>query len=70
MLIHVFLQDGNANDYTINVELYTIEGKRVYKKQANQNIFAIETNRLSAGIYILKLVTANGQIYNEKIVLY
>jgi hypothetical protein len=68
-LIHILLH-ADADDYTINAALYTIEGKQVYKKQTEQDILEIETNSLSTGIYVLKLTTRNGQVYNEKIILY
>jgi hypothetical protein len=64
-LIHILLQEDNAK-----VELYTIAGKQIYQTPMNQGLFEMETDPLPAGIYILRLITTNGDIYNEKIIVY
>jgi hypothetical protein len=69
--VHVSMEEDDAEyTKTITVEVYTMDGKRVYRKQFNQGTFDVETNGLSSGMYILKLIAKDGQIYNEKIVVY
>lgn len=46
-----------------NVELYSIEGKKLYKGLTKQ----VDVTGFSKGIYIIKAVDANGKIQNKKI---
>ena len=60
-IIHIPL-DGHYQD--ANVQLYKVEGKKVYDAQTtgSGNLISIKVNHLPAGIYFYKL-TSSGQIF-------
>ena len=70
-VVSVLLSDDNQiyNDL-INLTLYTSDGRLIRSEQVHYGKFEIGTSNLSAGIYILKIMTNDGQLYNEKIVVY
>ncbi|HET7733488.1 MAG TPA: T9SS type A sorting domain-containing protein, partial [Paludibacter sp.] len=48
-----------------NVELYTVEGKKIFKGLTKQ----IDVSGFSKGIYIIKAVANDGKIQNKKIII-
>ncbi len=64
--LNIYLSDKNiVISETVNAELYTIEGKKVFKGFTNQ----VDVSGLSRGIYILKATTKDGAIQNKKILI-
>jgi hypothetical protein len=63
--------DGNlhleASERIQKVELYTIDGKRVYQSTPNSNRINIDFKNSETGIYIIRIFTAN-QLFTKKIV--
>ena len=70
-VVSIFLSDDSQiyNDL-INITLYTSDGRLIRSEQVHYGKFEVGTSNLSAGIYILKIMTNDGQLYNEKIVVY
>ena len=66
----ILTKENQTSEDLFNVELYTIDGKLLKMQLQSYGKTDIETSSLPAGIYILKLTTNDGQIYNEKIVVY
>ncbi|MDR2408724.1 MAG: T9SS type A sorting domain-containing protein, partial [Bacteroidales bacterium] len=63
-------QDNNQTN-VIRIEVYNTDGQLIMRKQINSNdTFEVETNNLSAGIYLLRIISTDEQIRNEKIVVY
>lgn len=55
----------NANSNISNVEIYTVSGQKVGDFSANGTTTSINTESLSAGMYLMKINTENGVI-NKK----
>ena len=55
----------NANSNISNVEIYTVSGQKVGDFSANGTTTSINTESLSAGMYLMKISTENGVI-NKK----
>ena len=55
----------NANSNINNVEIYSISGQKVGDFSANGTTTSINTESLSAGMYLMKINTENGVI-NKK----
>jgi len=62
------LLDRTDNDL-LNCFLYTKQGMKVREFTTHNSEILIETHNLSAGIYILKIITKDGNVYTEKIVI-
>jgi hypothetical protein len=64
--------DQNDNNFAnVGIEVYNANGQLIIRNQVNgKDSFTIETRNLSAGIYLLRIITNDGQIRNEKIIVY
>jgi hypothetical protein len=63
-------QDNNQTN-VIRIEVYNANGQFIMRKQVNSNdTFEVETDNLSPGIYLLRIISSDEQIRNEKIIVY
>ncbi|MEI8137698.1 MAG: T9SS type A sorting domain-containing protein [Bacteroidota bacterium] len=53
-----------------HLEVTDITGKIMLSEKINANNYLIEKNKLNAGIYILKVATANCDYFTQKLVIY
>jgi hypothetical protein len=63
---------GNAAvpyDKSVEVKLFSIEGKLVFSKTAFNGQMEVDVSALTAGVYMLRLQTAEGTVYNQKVIL-
>lgn len=53
-----------------NIEIYNILGKEVYKNSTNSSQIEVKNNnRLNTGVYLLKALTEDNEVYRTKLVI-
>ncbi|RUT67970.1 T9SS C-terminal target domain-containing protein [Flavobacterium cupreum] len=71
--INIDMPFVDAREY--KVALYDLQGKLIYSEDASAILlsgtdsFSINSNKLSSGLYVLKIVDKNGEIFSAKIVI-
>jgi hypothetical protein len=70
--VNINLEQENTQPTNgVRIEIFNTNGQLVLRKQVNDNAsFEIETKTLSAGIYILRMITNDETIRHERIVIY
>jgi hypothetical protein len=68
--VTAFLGEGNVYyESTVDVKVYSLEGKQIYDKAYPHGNITLELPQLSAGIYIVNVRTGEGKAYNSKLVI-
>lgn len=59
------------NNYTPSflVELYSMYGQLLFQTVRLQRLFEVETNNLTAGVYLLKITTENGELFSKQVIV-
>jgi hypothetical protein len=65
----VFYPKNKQTSGQIQVELYTMDGKKLWVKNIQQSLFELETNGLASGIYVIKALTEEKKIYHKSIAI-
>jgi hypothetical protein len=65
----VFYPENKQVTGQIRIELYTVEGKKLWNRYVQQNLFEIETGTLVSGIYVMRAFTQDRKIYNKMIII-
>ncbi|MCL2413796.1 MAG: T9SS type A sorting domain-containing protein [Bacteroidales bacterium] len=66
--VNAVLLDRENND-PVRGFLYTVQGMRVREFTTHDSEILIDTHNLSAGIYILRVITADGNVHTERVVV-
>ena len=59
----------NGLDVNCKLELYDVVGKKIHQQNISTTETYINTNGLSNGIYLIKLINSVGLVYNTKIII-
>ena len=62
--------DDVRYDGSLNVTIHNMNGAEVLRMNKVEGQFDVETIQLAPGIYNVKVVTEEGKIYNEKMIVY
>ena len=52
-----------------NTELYTMDGRRLMHRKANDDELRLQLENIPEGFYLLRIETQNGNIFNERIII-
>ena len=66
----IFLgKEGMPYDKSVNLSLFSIDGKLLYTNNYSSGHFMLEVQNLPVGMYFVKLQTTEGEIYTNKFVI-
>jgi len=51
------------------IQIFDIEGKKIQESSISKSKSQIQVSHLRAGIYLIKLFSINGEIYNQKLII-
>ena len=51
-----------------NIEIYNILGKRIYQKKPKGDILVVENDRFTKGVYLVKVISKDNQVYFSKLI--